>query len=263
MTAMARHGRLRRFWPHPRGFAILVVAPLAISVCAGSSGCLSRTHHESEANTEASAEAARPSAGSSHYATPATHAKLSGDERRQLLTLARFSLNAAVKDGTLLSIPAGLTGALVERKGSFVTLTVKGDLRGCIGNIFPDKPLAEAVVQNAYSAALNDSRFSPVVASELPTIEVEVSVLTVPTALDYFTPDDLLHKLRPHVDGVVLHVGMRRATFLPQVWEQLPDPTDFLDHLSMKAGSARGAWKSEGTRVQIYQVEAFKESDPH
>jgi AmmeMemoRadiSam system protein A len=142
-----------------------------------------------------------------------------------------------------------------------VTLTVGGELRGCIGNIFPERPLAEDVIQNARNAALHDPRFSPVTADELGKIEVEVSVLSVPAKLQFSSPEDLLQKLRPQQDGVVLTVRGRRATFLPQVWEQLPDANDFLRHLSSKAGLSADAWRQPGTEIMIYHVDAFKESE--
>jgi AmmeMemoRadiSam system protein A len=158
-------------------------------------------------------------------------------------------------------VPADLPAYLLENKGCFVTLTKIGQLRGCIGNILPEKPLAAAVISNARLAALNDSRFSPVTPQELNKIEVEVSVLTVPEPLRFTSPDDLLQRLRPRVDGVVLQIGTRRSTFLPQVWEQLPDANDFLNHLSEKAGLTPLAWREPGAQVAIYHVEAFKESE--
>ncbi len=148
----------------------------------------------------------------------------------------------------------------MANKGSFVTLTISGQLRGCIGNIFPERPLAEAVIHNARSAALEDSRFSPVTPSELSSIQIEVSVLSVPEPLEFSSPEDLLNKLHPERDGVVLSVGLRRATFLPQVWEQLPDASDFLSHLATKAGLAADAWRRPSLKIMIYHVEAFKES---
>ncbi len=186
----------------------------------------------------------------------------STETRQTLLRLARAALEHAVRQGKHLDLPADIAPALSEKKGCFVTLTVRGELRGCIGNIFPDMPLAEAVVANAYRAALNDSRFSPVTVSELRAIQVEVSVLSVPQPLAFASPSELLQKLEPHVDGVVLKIGLHRATFLPQVWEKLPQPSDFLDQLSAKSGLSRQAWREPGTEVLIYHVDAFTESEP-
>ena len=167
-----------------------------------------------------------------------------------------------MRQGKSLELPRDLAAELKERKGAFVTLTKRGQLRGCIGNIYPDLPLAEAVATNAYRAALNDPRFSPVGVDELGAIQVEVSVLSVPEPLAFSSPAELLQKLQPHVDGVVLNVGPRRSTFLPQVWEKLPQPNEFLDHLSAKAGLAPQAWREPGTEILIYHVDAFTESEP-
>jgi AmmeMemoRadiSam system protein A len=185
----------------------------------------------------------------------------SSQDRAMLLGLARQSLQKAVAGEPLPSVSPGLPAQLLAKKGCFVTLTIKGELRGCIGNILPDRPLAEAVVSNARLAALSDSRFSPVTPAELPDIDVEVSVLSTPTQLHFISADDLMKKLRPHVDGVVLKIGEHRATFLPQVWDQLPDPNDFLNHLTTKAGLYPQAWRDGNTELLIYQVEAFKESE--
>ncbi|MGA2063122.1 MAG: AmmeMemoRadiSam system protein A, partial [Thermoguttaceae bacterium] len=135
------------------------------------------------------------------------------------------------------------------------------DLRGCIGSILPEEPLYQAVPSRARAAALEDPRFPPVRSEELKDIQIEISVLTIPRRLDFKSPDDLVQKLRPNVDGVVLIMGSRQATFLPQVWEQIPDKNDFLNHLAQKAGANASAWQQEGTSVLIYQVEAFKESE--
>jgi AmmeMemoRadiSam system protein B/AmmeMemoRadiSam system protein A len=186
---------------------------------------------------------------------------ISKDDRRTLLRLARTALVRAVKEGRLADTPGGLPSRLVAKKGSFVTLTVKGELRGCIGNIFPEMPLVDAIIHNARSAALSDPRFSPVTADELPSIEIEVSILSVPEPLKFSSPADLLQKLKPHQDGVVMNIGPRRSTFLPQVWEQLPDANDFLSHLAAKAGLPRDAWRGPNTEIMIYHVDAFKESE--
>jgi len=150
----------------------------------------------------------------------------------------------------------------MEPKGCFVTLKKNGQLRGCIGHILPQEPLYRAVMDNARSAATRDTRFPrPVQPEELEEIEIEVSVLTVPQRLEFDTPDDLLNKLRPRVDGVVLRIGRRQSTYLPQVWEDLPEKETFLGHLSAKAGLPPGAWQTPETAVWTYQAEAFKESE--
>jgi len=186
----------------------------------------------------------------------------SQEERRFLLGLARETVEEVVRNSVVPEIDAsGLSSRLIEPKGCFVTLNKNGRLRGCVGDILPRQPLYRAVVENARNAAVEDRRFPPVQPEELGQIEIEISVLTLPEPLDFDSPDDLLRKLRPHVDGVVLVMGSRHATFLPQVWEDLPDTETFLAHLSRKAEMAPWAWRDRGTSVLTYQVEAFKESE--
>ncbi len=192
---------------------------------------------------------------------PSAGQAYSPSDRRALLELARQSLELVVREGRLPEPSASLPPHLMSDKGCFVTLTKAGALRGCIGHIFPEEPLARAVIHNARSAALHDARFSPVTPEELGQIEVEVSVLSVPRSLEFSSAAELLQKLRPHRDGVVLNLDGHRATFLPQVWEQLPNAETFLDHLASKAGLRPTAWRTPGTRIEIYDVEAFHESD--
>ena len=182
-------------------------------------------------------------------------------ERERLLGLARTTLREVTKTGTLPTLPAAdLTAGLAKPKGCFVTLTEGGALRGCIGNIAPRLPLWQAVVENARNAALRDPRFRPVRPGEVDQIEIEISVLTDPEPLAFSSPDDLLRKLQAGKDGVVLSLDDGSgATYLPQVWEQIPEKVEFLDSLAEKAGRARGDWRKPGVTVSIYHVEAFKE----
>jgi AmmeMemoRadiSam system protein A len=143
--------------------------------------------------------------------------------------------------------------------GTFVTLKINGQLRGCIGNLKSNEPLVSGVRRNAINAAFHDPRFAPLSASELDRIEIEISILTEPKPLNYRDGIDLLEKLRPNVDGVTICLGHASATFLPQVWEQLPEPQDFLAHLCMKAGLAADAWKKSRFEVSTYQVQYFEE----
>ena len=145
------------------------------------------------------------------------------------------------------------------RCGTFVTLKHKGALRGCIGSLSASDPLAEGVRRNAINAAFHDPRFSPLTEKELGQVEIEVSVLTEPQALAFGDPEDLLRKLRANVDGVIIRQGYASATFLPQVWEQLPKKEDFLGHLCLKVGLPRDAWKSGKLEVATYQVQYFEE----
>lgn len=183
-------------------------------------------------------------------------------ERKQLLALARTSLTSIVTDHKVFDPGrAEFPPKLGENKGCFVTLTTGGQLRGCIGHILPQEPLFRAIIDNAVSAAVRDQRFRPVQPEELDRIEIEVSVLTEPAPLAFTSPEDLLAKLQPHRDGLVLQMNGRGATFLPQVWEQIPDKEQFLAALAQKAGCAPDQWRQPGTTVAIYHVEAFKESE--
>jgi AmmeMemoRadiSam system protein A len=184
-------------------------------------------------------------------------------DRAKLLGLARESLRRAALGEQQLTVPAGLHSRLLARRGCFVTLTIKGELRGCVGNLLPEQPLAEAVISSARLAALHDSRFTPVTPDEVPRIDIEVSVLTVPEPLHFDSPEGLLAKLRPGEDGVVLKIGTKISTFLPQVWQQLPDPSEFMSRLSEKAGVPPQAWRDPGAEILLYRVEAFKESEVH
>jgi AmmeMemoRadiSam system protein A len=134
-------------------------------------------------------------------------------------------------------------------------------LRGCIGALRAHRPLAADVYHNAQAAAFEDPRFPPVRAEELSELTIEVSVLSTPEPLAYETPEELLEKLRPHVDGVVLQQGFRRATFLPQVWEKIEQPENFLEQLCYKAGLPPNAWRDPKVKILTYQVTKFKESD--
>lgn len=185
---------------------------------------------------------------------------LTDGEKQTLLYIAREALEHAVRGTPLPPLDATvLTSTLSENGASFVTLTIHGDLRGCIGALEAYQPLASDVREHAIAAALNDPRFAPVHESELKNIHIEVSRLTTPRQLTYDNPADLLQRLRPHVDGVILKLGQRRATFLPQVWEKIPEPEEFLRQLCYKMGLPPNTWQDTKLQVYIYQVEEFHE----
>lgn len=144
-------------------------------------------------------------------------------------------------------------------RGTFVTLKIHDQLRGCIGNLSSDESVVEGVRRNAVNAAFGDYRFSPLGNDELDTVDIEISILSEPRPLDHSGGRDLLDKLRPGIDGVMIRQGRAGATFLPQVWEQLPDTQDFLRHLCMKAGLPADAWQSDALNVSTYQVQYFEE----
>lgn len=184
------------------------------------------------------------------------------EERKTLLALARRTLAEVVTHDKLPdALPGGLPPLLTESKGCFVTLTKGGVLRGCIGNILPQGPLAQAIMENARNSATRDGRFPRVQPDELDKLEIEISVLTTPQPLPFTSTGELLKRLKPHVDGVVLQIGNKGATYLPQVWAQIPDREDFLNSLAQKAGCAPADWRKPGVTVSIYHVEHFKESE--
>lgn len=185
---------------------------------------------------------------------------LTNSERSYLLKLARESITAAVGGDPLPQVNLdALPEALRINGASFVTLTMQCDLRGCIGTLEAHQPLALDVQEHAISAALEDPRFLPVTERELSALHIEISRLTQPEPLQYDRPEDLPGKLRPGVDGVILRDGYLRATFLPQVWDELRDPADFLSHLCRKMHAPADAWRQRVLQVWTYNVEAFDE----
>lgn len=187
--------------------------------------------------------------------------KLTVDEQKALLRMARDAMERGVRGEKLPPLDDSLlTPHLREDGASFVTLTKRGQLRGCIGALEAYQPLAQDVREHAIAAALEDPRFPPVSERELNAIEIEVSRLTRPVPLEYKDASDLLSRLRPHVDGVILRDTFRRATFLPQVWEKISDRVEFLENLCYKMGASPDLWRTKHLDVLTYQVEEFRES---
>jgi AmmeMemoRadiSam system protein A len=185
---------------------------------------------------------------------------LTESDRAKLLAIARNSIEKSKGGNELPPIDKSTLSPILKELGaSFVTLTINGQLRGCIGTLEPYQSLAEDVNEHASAAAFDDFRFPPVQTNEFKDIEIEISYLTRPKPLDYERPGELPHLLRPHIDGVVLRDGPRRATFLPQVWEKIPEPEDFLEELCMKMGAYPDLWRSKKLDVLTYQVEEFHE----
>ena len=188
--------------------------------------------------------------------------KLTLEEQQILLRLAREAIERGVQGEKLSALDeTSLPLKLREKGTSFITLTHHGELRGCIGALEPYQSLAEDVREHAVAAALKDPRFPAVTGYELNGIQIEVSRLMRPVPLDYKDANDLLSKLRPHVDGVILRdpVTGRRGTFLPQVWEKISDPADFLNNLCFKMGISENTWRSRHLEVLTYEVEEFHE----
>jgi AmmeMemoRadiSam system protein A/AmmeMemoRadiSam system protein B len=187
-------------------------------------------------------------------------------EGAELTALARRAIVARVERGQLMEAPPGLTQRwprLGARRSVFVTLKKQGELRGCIGDLSPVEALADNVVHNAVNAATSDPRFSPVSSEELAAITLSVSVLDVPRPLAAMTAERLLAHLGEHKPGVVLVRGEHRSTFLPQVWEELPEPKSFLEHLCKKQGAAADCWSDPGTRYDTYAAQVFEEKREH
>ena len=185
--------------------------------------------------------------------------KLSAEQGARLLRLVRQTIGQRFgleeKMGTAVDNDADLQ----QSCSTFVTLKNHGNLRGCIGNLEPSDSLLESIRRNALSAAFHDQRFSPLSAEEFSQVEVEISILSSSEPLEYRNATDLVEKLRPGIDGVILQLGKSRATFLPQVWEQLPEPVEFLNHLCEKAGLLPSAWQHDQPDIFLYQVQSFKE----
>ena len=185
---------------------------------------------------------------------------LSSEERAFLLRLARQAIELTLTRQPLPDPDREAISGILEQPGaSFVTLTMIGELRGCVGALEPSQPLVHDGREHAIAAAFQDYRFPPVTSDELQHIKIEISRLTIPQDLDYETADELIRAIRPAIDGVTLFDGPRRATFLPQVWEKLPRTDEFLEHLCVKMGASPDLWKRRKMRVQTYQVEEFHE----
>jgi AmmeMemoRadiSam system protein A len=181
-----------------------------------------------------------------------------GDELgRALIASARHAI------ATELAVPAvdpPAHAALSRPGATFVTLFCRGELRGCIGSLKATRELGFDVRENALAAAFRDPRFPPLTATEFDATSVEVSLLSVAENLHFDTERELRARLRPGIDGVTLELADRRATFLPQVWEALPEPGDFLAALKHKAGFPVDFW-SPRLNVALYQVTKWKERD--
>jgi AmmeMemoRadiSam system protein B/AmmeMemoRadiSam system protein A len=196
--------------------------------------------------------------GYAAFAFREPHAARFGDGHGRTLTgIARGAIGEALGRG---AAAAPADHWLREQRASFVTLTLGERLRGCIGSLEAHRPLGEDVAANARAAALRDPRFPPLTAAEFDRIGVEVSVLSSPALLPFGDHDELIAQLRPGVDGLILACDGRRGTFLPQVWEQLPEPETFLAHLKQKAGLP-AATRTTRCTVWRYEVLKWREAD--
>ena len=183
---------------------------------------------------------------------------LTAQERNLLLDLARQAVVSAVMRAPspeMKEVPSRLS----EKQACFVTLTCNGALRGCVGHLTPRLPLSQAVIESARNATMHDPRFPPVQTTETDGLRIEVSVLTSPVPLSPSSPEDLLAQLKPGEHGVTLQIGPRLATFLPRVWNQIPDKVEFLERLAEKAGCSCTAWREKEATVSVYYAECFEE----
>jgi len=180
-------------------------------------------------------------------------------QQDQLLTLARNSISYGLKYGRAIEpLSSEFEDNLKQTAACFVTINIGGNLRGCIGHLSAIQPLFEDVAENAFSAAFRDPRFPELREDELERIEIEISILTPSTAMEFTDENDLLSQIQEGVDGLILEDGYNRGTFLPTVWESLPDKQDFWKHLKMKAGLPVSHW-SDTLKVSRYHTISFSE----
>ena len=180
---------------------------------------------------------------------------LNKEHQQRLLDLAKSSIQQGLQTGRPLKINlADFPVELTELRATFVTLQKHHQLRGCIGKLEATRPLAEDIAENAFLAAFRDPRFPPLADDELGKLEIHLSILTPAEPVSFTSEKDLITQLRPGIDGLILEEGHQRGTFLPSVWEQLPEPEQFLRHLKQKAGLPPDQW-SENIRIFRYRTE--------
>lgn len=182
------------------------------------------------------------------------------NEQQYLLQLARKCLTYFFESGEEYMLAAEeVPEELRVERATFVTLTKFGQLRGCIGRLEASQMLYLDVMEHSYAAAFSDYRFDPLVLEEMKDIRIEISILSEPEVLKYTDASDLIVLLEQQRPGVILSDGLRQATFLPQVWEELSDPKAFLDQLCLKAGLDKNAWEKGHLQISTYTVQNFIE----
>jgi len=184
---------------------------------------------------------------------------LTTDEQQQLLDVAAASIRSELTTGRPPEVSADdFSPALRNLRATFVTLRIGGTLRGCMGSLTASNPLVCDVARNACTAAFRDPRFPPVSQAESDQLEIHISVLSPPEPLPFTSEADLLCRIRPGIDGLILYEDGHRGTLLPAVWEHIRDPREFLDHLKLKAGLPADYW-SETIRIERYTAESIPE----
>lgn len=187
---------------------------------------------------------------------------IQAEDGKRLLQIARDAIRQTLAGEPLIRLNLEQFPAELSDQGaSFVTLTVEGVLRGCVGSIQATDPLVIDVQERAVAAAFHDPRFPPLTENEFSRVKIEVSCLTPPQPLPYSSPQELAGRIRPGIDGLILNYHFRRATFLPAVWDQLPDPEVFLGRLCQKMGLPPDTWKHQVMEAEVYQAVKFSESD--
>jgi len=190
---------------------------------------------------------------------PSRYIELTPAEEANLLDIARESIERGLSTRNPFEPDSTrITGALTQRLGCFVTLTQQGELRGCVGALESARPLASSVATSAFNTAFRDYRFPPLTESEVAHIRIEISVLSTPLVIDADSNLELLRELCPHEDGLVLEEHTRRSTFLPKVWEKIPEPREFVRQLKAKAGLPMDYW-SDSIRFFRYTTTSIAE----
>jgi len=180
---------------------------------------------------------------------------LTKEEQGTCLQVARESIIYGLAEGHALPVKTSdYSESLQQHLATFVTLHKQGQLRGCIGTLKAYQPLINDITEHAYAAAFQDPRFAAVSENELEQLDIEISVLGEPEPMQFTDEDDLLRQIRPGVDGLILEHGFNKGTFLPTVWEQLPEVKDFFNHLKNKAGLPMDWWRDD---VKISRYETF------
>lgn len=190
-------------------------------------------------------------------ADPAPVQTLSGDDRTALLRVAADSIAHGLRSGRPLPVDVeAFAVALRSKRGTFVTLEIDHSLRGCIGMLEAVRPMVQDVSENAFAAAFRDPRFPAIAIAEQEQLDIHISILSPAEPMQFESQADLLHQIRPGIDGLILQEGRYRGTFLPSVWESLPDAPSFLSHLKGKAGLPADYW-SQTIRVSRYTTESI------
>lgn len=188
-----------------------------------------------------------------------TGTRLNLPQQQELLRIARESIEYGLQHRHVLPVDVNACDKQLQQQGaSFVTLNKKSALRGCIGTLQPYQALASDVAEHARAAAFSDPRFAPVAEDELADIVISISVLGQAEVIDFTDEEGLIAQLRPQEDGLILQQGANRGTFLPSVWESLPQPREFLQQLKRKAGLAADYW-SDDLEISRYSTQSFSE----